>query len=164
MSSPDRTVILFGGTFDPPHHGHIHVATSAMAVFDNSDLLVVPAGDPWQKSSTRSVTDGEHRLEMCRLAFGGIDRTTVRDVEVRRSGPSYSIDTVEGLARYGTKVILLAGQDAAAGIDGWYRSDTLRRLVTLAVPQYHGEEPIDLPGWRIVHIPDSQADRIQHGR
>lgn len=120
---------LFGGTFDPPHIGHLAVGSAALDQLDVDEVRFVPAGRPWQKSA-RVVTPSEHRLAMVRLATAGDDRFVVDDIEIRRHGPSYTIDTVRDL---GSPIMLILGADAAASIPTWDRAEDLLEIVEIAV-------------------------------
>ena len=120
---------LFGGTFDPPHFGHLTLVNAAIEQLDVPEILFVPAGDPWQKANT-DVTDARMRLAMTQLAAAEDARFAVSDVEVFRAGPSYTIDTVEELAQPCT---LILGSDAAAAIPTWHRGDQLLTMVDIAV-------------------------------
>lgn len=149
-------LIVFGGTFDPPHIGHNNAIASAQRFFEKSlgtgMIHVVPAGDPWQKSSARSVTSAAHRFEMASLAFGSMGGVVVSDDEAKRRGPSYMVDTLGRLASdagvtYGVKsdVILVVGQDVLGGLNSWHRADLLKDAITLGVLRY---------GARVVGVPD----------
>lgn len=121
---------LFGGTFDPPHIGHLAVGSAALDQLDIDEVRFVPAGQPWQKSTTRVVTPAEHRLEMVRLATADDARFVVDDIEIRRDGPSYTIDTVRDI---GSPIMLILGADAAASIPTWDRAEDLLEIVEIAV-------------------------------
>jgi len=88
---------LFGGTFDPPHLGHLAALRAAAATNRYDEIVVTVAGDPYQKSDTRTIRDAEERLALARAAFAEVPLVTVSDLEVRRTGPSYTIDTVREL-------------------------------------------------------------------
>ena len=118
---------LLGGTFDPPHFGHLALANAAIGQLTVPEILFVTAGDPWQKADT-TVTDSRLRLAMTHLAAAEDARFAVSDVEVRRAGPSYTIDTVEEL---GQRCTLILGSDAAVGIPGWHRGDELLGVFVL---------------------------------
>lgn len=120
---------LFGGTFDPPHLGHLAVASAALDQLGIDEVRFVPAGEPWQKAN-RTLSAAHHRLAMVELAAEDDDRFVVDDLEIRRSGPSYTIDTVREL---GPPLTLILGADAAAGIASWDRAEDLLDLVELAV-------------------------------
>jgi nicotinate-nucleotide adenylyltransferase len=125
---------LLGGTFDPPHYGHLAVANAAVEQLHITRVEWVPAGDPWQKTDI-DVTDARLRLAMTQLAAAEDARFVVSDIEVRREGHSYTIDTVEGI---GGGCILILGADAAAGMRSWHRGDELLDMVEVAVVERPG--------------------------
>jgi nicotinate-nucleotide adenylyltransferase len=144
---------LFGGTFDPPHIAHVVAAAQARWCLDLPRVVVVPAGDPWQKSGVGTVSDAVVRLEMARAAFSGLEGVEVSDIEIGRSGPSYTIDTVNEIATGGEDVVVIVGRDTAAGLADWDRAEELRDRVTVAVFDRPGYEHHTLPeGWTFVHI------------
>jgi len=87
---------LLGGAFDPPHTTHCRIATTALQQLPVEALHVLPAGDHPHKQG-RGLAAAAHRLAMCRLAFAGIERVVVDDRELRRAGPSFTVDTLEQL-------------------------------------------------------------------
>lgn len=125
---------ILGGTFDPPHIGHLSLANAAIEQLDIDEVRFVPAGVPWQKAD-RPVTDARHRLAMTRLAAAEDPRFVVSDVEIVRTGPSYTIDTVKEMGEGG---VLILGSDAAFGISTWDRAEDLLDLVELAVVERPG--------------------------
>lgn len=134
-----RTGIL-GGTFDPIHIAHLHTAETALHQLELDRVLVMPAGAPWQKSS-RDVTPGEHRLEMCRLAVEGVERLEVDGREVTRTGPTYTIDTLESFPD-DEDLTLILGSDSVAGLDSWHRHLEILERAQLAVAARPGV-PLD---------------------
>src|SRR3954464_940055 len=96
MSRRPRVGVM-GGTFDPIHHGHLVAASEVQSWFDLDEVLFVPTGDPWQKS-TRSVTSPEHRYLMTVIATASNPRFRVSRVDIDRGGPTYTIDTLHDLA------------------------------------------------------------------
>ena len=124
---------IFGGSFDPVHNAHVALARLALAALRLDDLVWVPAGRPWQK--LRAVTPAAQREAMVRLAIEGEPRFSVSSVEIERSGPSYTVDTVRELQsqRPGAKWYLVIGQDQYAGFHSWHRWQELLGLVTLAI-------------------------------
>ncbi len=124
---------LYGGAFDPPHLGHVAMAQAFMAQCALSRLFVVPTGQAWHKPSRLSAP--AHRLAMSRLAFDGLDRTTVTDIELALDGPSYTIDTLTKLAlQYpDAKWFLLIGQDQWAAFHTWHRWGDIANRVTIVV-------------------------------
>ncbi len=129
-----RRVGVFGGTFDPPHFGHLALAEWARTELKLDCVLFVPAGiPPHKRSAARS--SALHRLAMTRLAIRGNRAFRVSDVEVRRRGPSWTADTVRTLAaRYpGVRLHLLMGQDMYATFDRWREPNDIARLAVLGV-------------------------------
>lgn len=148
------SVAIFGGTFDPPHVGHLAAASEVRHAGRHDEVLVTVAGDPWQKSSQRSVTPAAIRLEMVGAALEGHPGLVASDLEVRRAGPSYTVDTVEALLaeRPGARVALVVGADAAARIDTWHRADDLRSMVELTVMTRPGHDAAPPAGWRVSRV------------
>jgi len=141
---------LYGGTFDPPHHGHVAVAVEAAWRLHLDSVLVVVAGDPWQKSSTAQVSPAPDRLALAAAAVEGVEGVEVSDIEVSRGGPSYTIDTVEALARRDRELVVVLGADAAATLPTWHRAADLAAAVEVAVTPRPGFEVPDLgPQWRL---------------
>lgn len=133
-----RRVGVFGGTFDPPHNAHLLAAATARDVLRLDRVLLVVAGDPWQKTASVPVTAAHHRLAMTQLLVDGAGGLEVTDLEVRRSGPSYTVDTLTELASAGEQLVLILGGDALAGIATWHRPSEVVRLAQIAVVQRPG--------------------------
>ncbi|MDJ0791362.1 MAG: nicotinate-nucleotide adenylyltransferase [Acidimicrobiia bacterium] len=131
---------LLGGTFDPPHFGHLALADTAIRQLPIPEVIFAPAGDPWQKADT-DVSPARERLAMTHLAAAEDARFIVTDIEVHRSGPSFTIDTVEEL---GLPSTLILGSDAAAGIPTWHRGTDLLDLVEVAVVERPGTSFADV--------------------
>ena len=138
--APPRRIGVFGGAFDPPHRGHTALAQAALEHLDLDLLLVVPTGTAWHKS--RPLSDAQHRLAMCALAFGDVSRAQIDDCEIVRSGPSYTVDTLQALHRAypGAAFYLLMGQDQAQRLGTWSRAEDLPQLATLCVAARAGSE------------------------
>jgi len=126
----DRVRALLGGTFDPPHLGHLAAGEAAYRSLGLKSVAFLPAGDPWQKRD-RSVTGAEHRLAMTRTAIADVSYFTVDERELHRDGPSYTIDTLEALGD--ERVVLVLGADAAAGLRSWHRADEVAERAAIAV-------------------------------
>lgn len=135
-----RRIGVFGGTFDPPHIAHLVVMIDARDALDLDVVLMVVAGEPWQKTGARRVTDAEVRLEMAGLAIEGVRGLELCDLEVRRPGPSYTIDTLRELhALHGpAELFLILGADAAGGLHTWESAEGLEDLCRIVV--------VDRPG------------------
>ena len=124
---------IFGGSFDPVHNAHVALARQALDELRLDELIWLPAGQPWQKR--RVLAPVEHREAMVRLAIEGEPRYTLSRLELERSGPSYTVDTVRALnaQRPGVDWHLVIGQDQYAGFHTWQGWEELLGLVTLAV-------------------------------
>src|SRR5256885_11566117 len=110
-----------GGTFDPIHHGHLVAASEVQASFGLDEVVFVPTGQPWQKADY-AVTPAEDRYLMTVIATAANPRFSVSRVDIDRSGPTYTIDTLRDLRRhYGerTELYFLTGADALAKILSW---------------------------------------------
>jgi len=121
---------VMGGTFDPPHLGHLIVASEAYSRLALDLVLFVPAGQPWQKSD-RVVTPSLERLAMTALAVADDPRFAVSRVDVDRPGPTYTVDTLTDLKAGldpSDELFLLVGADALQGIGTWQRSAELAGL------------------------------------
>ncbi len=141
---------LFGGTFDPPHLGHLVVADQVRAELNLDEVWFVVAGDPWQKTDERSITPAEERLRLVELALSGVDGLRQSDIEVRRDGRSYTIETVTQLQREHPDVdwLLIMGADAANGLNTWHRHEELRPMVELAIADRPGSTIAPPQGWK----------------
>jgi nicotinate-nucleotide adenylyltransferase len=160
---------VLGGTFDPPHVGHLRLAEVAIDHLALDKLLFVPAGEPWRKTD-QQISAGEHRLEMTWLAVDSLPRMDVSTLELDRPGPSYSVDTLgELLARYGpdTELFFVMGQDALLDLPNWKEPHRIAALARLAVALRSPGRDLDLteleaaiPGVsrRLVILPMSFVD------
>ncbi len=133
---------VFGGTFDPPHVGHLLLAADAREALRLDRLIFIPAGAQPFKVETPPVATGRDRLEMLRLAVADDANYMVDDAEINRKGLSYTVDTLEHLAgQYkGAELFLLLGQDALAGFGQWRNPERIRQLATLAVMKRSGAQ------------------------
>lgn len=149
-----KRVGLLGGTFDPPHLGHLVVAVEALEQLGLDEVRLVVANDPWQKSDDRRVTPAGARLRLVELAVQGLDGVVASDVEITRGGATYTIDTLERLdaTEPGTEWSVILGADAAAGLETWHRAEELRTSTTFVVVN-RGDDERDVPvGWRSSRI------------
>lgn len=124
---------MFGGAFDPPHRAHLALAEAAVRQLRLDRLHILPTGNAWHKE--RPLTDAAHRLAMARLAFAGLPQAVVDDREVRRAGPTYSVDTLRELQAEhpGAELVLLMGEDQAAGFTRWHAWQEVARRAVLGV-------------------------------
>lgn len=130
---------LFGGTFDPPHVGHLVLAEWAREELDLDRVLFVPAGRPPHKHS-RTITPERHRLAMTRLAVRGQPGLAVSALELARRGPSYTVSTLRALASShpGARFFLVMGSDNLDDFETWHQPDEIRRRATLAIARRSG--------------------------
>src|SRR6187401_2590098 len=146
---------VYGGTFDPPHVGHLILAEAALGQLQLDKVMFIPAGDPWRKSD-RIVTSAHHRLEMTLLAVQGNPAFEVEDYEVVREGPSYTVETLEILHDHlgdEAELYLILGEDALADVPHWHEPERLVELSTLAVASRRGVTMPQLPFDRARVVP-----------
>jgi nicotinate-nucleotide adenylyltransferase len=138
-----RRIGILGGTFDPPHIGHLWLAALARDALDLERVLVIPARRPPHKRSRSSMTPAEVRVEMARAAIAEDAGLELSLIEMERSGPSYTVDSVEALLeRYAeqARLTLLMAADSLVQIDTWREPDRLLSLVDWAVAPRGGAE------------------------
>jgi nicotinate-nucleotide adenylyltransferase len=151
-----RRIGLFGGTFDPPHFGHVAALEAAAATGRFDVIEVTVAGDPYVKSAQNSVRSADVRLAMARAAFDSLDLVHVSDREILRTGPSYTIDTVRELLKEADDVDLIVGADLAEQLNSWHEAVELRTLVRVGIVPRPGATTVWPTGWdgyEIVMIP-----------
>jgi nicotinate-nucleotide adenylyltransferase len=145
---------LLGGTFDPPHVGHLAVAANVRWALRLDEVLLVVANEPWQKAHL-PVSPAADRLAMVEAAVAGVEGVSASDVEIERGGTSYTADTLAELARRcpGVPLHVVLGSDAAAGLDTWERADEVRAQASIVVVTRPGAEETPLPpGWTARHV------------
>jgi nicotinate-nucleotide adenylyltransferase len=150
---------VLGGTFDPVHVGHVVAAVDARSALHLDRVLLVVAGDPWQKRG-QVVASGPDRLALVRAAVAGLDGIEACDVEVERPGPSVTADTLETLGAPGRSFFLLLGADAVANMPTWKRLDETRDLATVVVVERAGDSHTEPPGpgWRFERLSIPRLD------
>lgn len=124
---------MYGGAFDPPHNAHVALARAAVEQLALDELRVFPTGHAWHRSER--LTDPEDRLAMARLAFADLPKAVVDDREIRRPGPTYTIDTLRELRREfrGAQLFVLMGEDQARAFTSWHEWAEIARVATLCV-------------------------------
>src|SRR3954447_22787736 len=148
MSPPARERIgVFGGTFDPPHVGHLVTAVNVRHALALDRVLLVVANQPWQKEPQRGISPAEDRFALVEAAVRDVPGLEASRVEIDRGGPSYTADTLAELAARhpGAHLFTILGEDAAAGIETWERHGEVATGSTLVV--------VERPGWRS-QLPD----------
>jgi nicotinate-nucleotide adenylyltransferase len=135
-----RRIGVLGGTFDPPHVGHLVTAVNVAHLLDLDLVLMVVANEPWQKVGSRRITPAQERLDLVRAAVASVDGVEASDLEIRRGGPSYSVDTLAALRDEwpDAELFLVVGADAAAELHTWERPDELAAACRVVV--------VDRPG------------------
>ncbi len=138
---PDwRRIGILGGTFDPPHLGHLLIAETARVALDLESVMFLPAGEPWLKSGQR-ITPTHHRLRMVQLAVADNPDFCVSDCEIRRTGATYTVDTLRQL-RCGfprdTELYFIVGSDVLEQFHRWKEPEAILDLCRLAVIERPG--------------------------
>ena len=123
---------IYGGAFSPIHNGHVAAAREFIKQMWLDVLFVIPTGESPHKAMSGGA-GGKDRLKMCELAFEGIDGVIVSDIELRREGKSYTVDTLEELSTPDSRLFLLCGTDMIMTLDKWRDPD---RIFELAYPVY----------------------------
>jgi nicotinate-nucleotide adenylyltransferase len=142
------TVGLLGGTFDPPHDGHVALAQRAIDALGLDRVIVIPVGEAPHKPVR---TDAETRVRLAAAAFADVPRTELSRVELERTGPSYTVDTAAWAEReYGDDVVLLLGADEFADFPTWREPDRILEHVRIAVATRPG-------------IPHDRLERVRDG-
>jgi nicotinate-nucleotide adenylyltransferase len=144
---------LFGGTFDPVHFGHLRLAAEMREAFRMERVVFLPAGNPWQRSA-ETLAGGADRVAMLSLATAGEEAFGVDDREVRRAGPTYTVDTLEEYRRERgpeAPLVFLCGTDAFSRVETWHRWEALFALAHFAVAvraddgEWHSKGPGAIP-------------------
>jgi len=133
---------IFGGSFNPPHLGHVQAVCEARDELGLERVLLIPAATPPHKSLAPHSPDARTRLELTRLAAAGLPWAEVSDIELRREGPSYTVETLRQLrAEYpGDELVLLVGTDMFLTLDRWYQSAEICRLAHIAFAAREGRD------------------------
>ncbi|SDJ06162.1 nicotinate-nucleotide adenylyltransferase [Frankineae bacterium MT45] len=144
-----------GGTFDPIHHGHLVAASEVAQLFELDEVIFVPTGAPWQKSS-RQVSAAEHRYLMTVIATASNPRFLVSRVDIDRDGPTYTVDTISDIAkiRPGAELYFITGADALGQILTWKDTD-----LSLQLAKFIG---VTRPGYELsdAHLPPNSATLV----
>ena len=144
---------VLGGTFDPPHVGHLCLAAQALAQLDLDRVLLVVANDPWQKHDGRQISPAEARFAMLAAAVQGRSALEASRLEIERGGESFTIDTVQQLHAPDQEIFLIIGSDLVAQLPTWRSWKALPELVTLAVGRRGGGAPVQLsPVWNATEL------------
>jgi len=151
---------ILGGTFDPPHVGHLVVAVNVRHELGLDEVLLVVANEPWQKAHL-PVSPAADRLAMVEAAVDGVAGVSASALEIERGGTSYTADTLAELGRRcpGVPLHVVLGSDAAAGLDTWERAAEVREGASIVVVTRPGAEHAPLPpGWAARHVEVPRLD------
>ena len=135
-----RRIGILGGTFDPPHLGHLLIAETARVALDLETVMFLPAGEPWLKLGQR-ITPAHHRLRMVQLAVADNADFCVSDCEIRRTGATYTVDTLRELRHNvsaDTEMYFIVGSDVLDQFHRWKEPDAILELCRLAVIERPG--------------------------
>jgi len=151
--SAQRRIGVFGGAFDPPHLAHVALVRSAIDSLQLDEVRVLPTGQAWHRSA--SLSDAAHRLDMARLAFAQMPQALVDDREIRRTGPSFTVDTLRELAAEhpGAQLFLLIGDDQRRSLPGWHQIAEIARLAIICAA---ARDP-QVAAWHAGEGPTSEA-------
>lgn len=131
--------LCFGGSFNPIHHGHLICARAAAEALSFDRVLLIPTAQPPHKPADKDLAPSADRLEMCRLAIAGSGLFDLSDIELARTGPSYSIDTAVELKRHGwDRVAWLIGADMLLYLPKWHNVRQLLQEVDFIVMARRG--------------------------
>lgn len=152
-----RRIGLFGGTFDPPHVGHLVTAVNVCHSLALDTVILMVANVPWQKQGERPITPALDRLAMVEAAVGDVPGLEAGRLEIDAGGPSYTADTLATLALLEPEAELytIVGDDAAAGLTSWERYEEVvarSHMVVVDRPGEHVELPDTVP-WIRVEVP-----------
>lgn len=133
MSSTVRRLGVLGGAFDPPHIAHVALGRAAVEQLQLDKLLVLPTGQAWHKA--RALSASEHRLAMTRLAFNQVRNAAVDPRETRRTGPTYTVDTLRELhTEYpDAELFLILGKDQGDVLSTWHQWEMIPKFAIICV-------------------------------
>ena len=139
-----KKIGIFGGTFDPPHNGHLSLLRHVIKELSLDKVIVTVANEPWQKTSSRRITDRDHRFNMTKLLFEECDNVIVSDIEFRIGGETSTAKTLDELRlEYpADEFWLILGLDSAVNFDTWRRPQSIvkeARVVIVNRPGYTEE-------------------------
>ena len=129
----EQRIGVFGGAFDPPHQAHVALAKAAIQQFELDSLHVIPTGQAWHKS--RALSAAEHRLAMTKLAFQDVAKVVIDERELQRTGPTFTIDTLEALQTQNplARLYLFMGADQFSAFQQWHRWQDILKLAIICI-------------------------------
>ena len=155
-------ICLFGGTFDPPHIGHLLIAQTVCEAENFDKVIFIPANKTPNK---KVVTDQKSRVEMLELAVEGNPNFEISDLEIRRGGISYTIDTLKAykdqLADKDDDLFYLLGSDSLLDLKNWKEPKEILKESQVIVAIRPGFRPSDIPSWLIHNIQFANIPRFE---
>ena len=155
-------ICLFGGTFDPPHIGHLLIAQTVCEAENFDKVVFIPANRPPNK---KVFTDQKSRVEMLELAVEGNPNFEISDLEIRRGGISYTIDTLKAyknqLADKDDDLFYLLGSDSLLDLKNWKEPKEILKESQVIVAIRPGFRPSDIPSWLIHNIQFANIPRFE---
>ncbi len=133
-------LLIFGGSFNPVHNGHINLALAAQSFIDADKLIVLPTNISPHKGG--NITSSFHRFNMCKMAFGKFDKTEVSDLEIKRGGISYTIDSLNEFRKvyHDSEIFLLVGSDMLINLISWKDANKIFKITKIcAACRTYGE-------------------------
>ena len=129
----EERIGVFGGAFDPPHRAHVALARAAIQQFQLDTLHVIPTGQAWHKA--RALSAAKHRLAMTKLAFQDEAKVVIDERELQRTGPTFTIDTLEALQAQSpqARLYLFMGADQFSAFQQWYRWQDILELAIICI-------------------------------
>lgn len=160
MTTPDlsaKRICIIGGSFDPIHLGHLQMARSAQAQCMAEEVWFMPAGDPWQKSG-KLIASSAERLEMVKLAIQGVHSWRVEEYELRKEGPTYTVDTLEYMAESHPRdhFIFIIGADQLSRLTTWQHWRSLFDFARIGV--------VDRGAWGGFKVPAELKGHLMQDR
>ena len=130
-----RRLGILGGTFDPPHLGHLAAAIAVQTQVGLDEIVLMVANEPWQKVGDRQVTAAQVRWDMTDALVQGISGLRADDREIRRGGPTFTVDTLEEILsdQPDTEIFLIVGADTAERLETWHRASDVVGLSTIVI-------------------------------
>jgi nicotinate-nucleotide adenylyltransferase len=155
-------ICLFGGTFDPPHIGHLLIAQTVCEAENFDKIIFIPAYQPPHKTEITPVDD---RLKMLKIAVKGNPNFEISDIEIKRGGVSYTIDTVKGVKKeLGTDkkdLFYLIGSDSLLDFHNWKDPKDILDECQVIVAIRPGFRPSDIPSWILHRIQFANIPRFE---
>ena len=144
--------LVFGGTFDPIHNGHIKIVEKIIFNFSPEKIYIIPTGNPYMKPKP-PIASSLQRLEMCKIAFANFDRVEIIDYEALRDSPSYTFDTLNFLASRNIQIdTLVLGEDSFSELDNWKEGLLLRKNYKFIVIKRNESSQLDLDDKNFVYL------------